>query len=266
MVRKADVTGINLNDYDRVFCFGCSWTNYRWPSWADLCRYSTDKPVYNWGIPGIGNVGIYHRMVEASFRYGFTDRDLIMVQWSTWNREDRYFDKWEAHGCVFDAPIYNEPWALKYWSWNNDIIKNATAIISAQKFFNIGFQFTFHGFPIASDHRYDDPYYNPRIFEFYKKQLPVVPNFPREFNEDFENTCHDGHADIRAHLIFFSQYLKPIGFNLTDKYAELENLNSTISKRLNRSQTDIEQWKIIEAEVDKFDKKIYETYKNWIGF
>ena len=144
-------------NFERVFCFGCSWTHYKWPTWADLCRYGTDKPVYNWGLRGIGNVGILHRMLEADLKHQFTDKDLILVQWSTWTREDRYIDKWQAGGAVFNNNFYDKDFVKKYWSWNNDIIKNSTAIISANRMFNISYQYTFHPFPTEPDFGFNDP-------------------------------------------------------------------------------------------------------------
>ena len=55
--------------YDRIFTFGCSWTRYVWPTWADIIKYTDQKPeVHNWGKPGIGNVGILYRMIECDLK------------------------------------------------------------------------------------------------------------------------------------------------------------------------------------------------------
>lgn len=75
---------------DRIFTFGCSWTRHWWPTWSNVIRYSVNAPVFNWGLGRIGNVGIFHRLVECDLKNKFTDRDLILVQWSLWTREDRF--------------------------------------------------------------------------------------------------------------------------------------------------------------------------------
>jgi hypothetical protein len=244
-------------EYDRIFCFGCSWTNYRWPTWADIARYGSDVPVYNWGLRGIGNVGILHRMVEADLKHKFTDKDLIMVQWSTWTREDRFITEWTAGGSVFNHPLYGDDFVKKYWHWNNDVIKNATAIISANKMFNIGFQFTFYPFPKAPDFDKVSRDVNTDLLTLYQTHLPTILTFPEDLNTDFGKSCKDGHADIGAHLQFFNTHIKyQFGFDLKGKELGLMVLHDVLSNKLSRFQSHEQQWKIIKDEVVKFDKTI----------
>ena len=105
-------------DYKRVFCFGCSCTYYEWPTWADILRKDLDIPVQNWGIGGLGNVGIFCRMVQCNVINKFTDEDLIIVVWSSWTREDRYIDgKWHNMGNVHvqeKDSIYDNNFIKKY--------------------------------------------------------------------------------------------------------------------------------------------------------
>lgn len=243
-------------DFERVFCFGCSWTHYKWPTWADLCRYGTDKPVYNWGLRGIGNVGILHRMLEADLKHQFTDKDLILVQWTTWTREDRYINKWQAGGAVFNNDLYDKEFIKKYWSWNNDIIKNSTAIISANRMFNIAYQYTFHPFPTEPDFGFNDPLTKKEILALYRNSLPSIPIFPQSLNTDFEGNCLDGHADINAHLKFFDQNIKPLGFDLKENYLRLAVLHDSIAQQLDKKQSHNYQWAVIKELVSKFDKTI----------
>lgn len=243
-------------EFERVFCFGCSWTHYKWPTWADICKYGTDRPVYNWGLRGIGNVGILHRMIEADLQHKFTEKDLILVQWSTWTREDRFINKWEAGGSVFNNNFYDKTFVKKYWSWNNDIIKNATAIISANKIFKISYQFTFHPFPLEPDFGVVDDRTNSKILSLYRKNLPKIPIFPQDLNTDFNNTCIDGHADIGAHLAFFEQNIETLGFDISKKRMSLLVLHDVIAHQLNKQQTFDQQDKIIKSNVQQFDKTI----------
>jgi hypothetical protein len=194
---------------NRIFTFGCSWTKHWWPTWADIIRYSVDIPVYNWGLGGIGNVGIFHRMVECDLKYKFTDKDLILVQWSSWTREDRYIDKWAAHGNIFNNHLYDETFIEKYWTWENDIIKNSTAIISANKIFDIKLQSTMIsiGEHEATHKLLKDKKSN--ISEFYFDKIPKnIINFPNEKNSRFYGRSVDSHPDPLNHLYFYKNILR----------------------------------------------------------
>lgn len=195
--------------YKRIFTFGCSSTQHYWPTWADIIRYSVDIPVENWAISGIGNVGIFHRMLECDLKHSFNKEDLIIVQWSSWTREDRYFDKWRVAGTIFNNPFYDKRFIDKHWSWNNDIIKNCTAIISANKMFNIAYQISTVPFENATDNNsrlvVDK---SEEIYQLYEKVLPIVDLFPQQDNKRFNNQCSDDHADIETHLNFYENVLR----------------------------------------------------------
>lgn len=96
---------IDFSRVKRIFAFGCSFTSYIWPTWADLIALQhPDKLYYNLGIAGLGNLGISCRIVEASKRYQFTDDDLIMVMWTTFSREDRWLNgNWYVQGNVYNS-------------------------------------------------------------------------------------------------------------------------------------------------------------------
>ena len=252
-------------DYDRIFCFGCSWTHYKWPSWADMIRYATDKPVYNWGYRGIGNVGIMHRIMECDLANKFTERDKIIVQWSTWTREDRYLNnEWTAGGSVFFSKYYDKSFVKKYWSWNNDLIKNSTAILMANKAHNIDYQFTFYPVPDDPDFGYPADR-DLNIHKLYKPQLPRIDIFPHKPSKnDFNGNGVDGHADIKAHLEFFNSKLKgKWGLDLGRKELELAVLHEAVSANLHKTQNLQVQDKIMAPIIEKFDPTIN---KKTLGF
>ena len=76
----------------RLYTFGCSFTNYKWPTWADILSKEFEY-FENWGRPGAGNSYITNAVVEASIKNKFTKDDTIMIMWSSMTREDRYLDK-----------------------------------------------------------------------------------------------------------------------------------------------------------------------------
>lgn len=253
-------------NYDRIFIFGCSFTKYKWPTWADIIGYCKNvPPIQNWGKEGIGNVAIMHKMLECDLKNKFTDRDLILVQWSTWTREDRFTTEWGDGGSVFNNPRFDKHFINKHWHWNNDIVKNSTAIISANRMFNIGFQYTFYDYQSSPDFGYEAKDHLTEFENLYRSNLPKIGKFPFHVNTNFEHRCHDGHGDIKAHLHLFNTELKPrFGFELGDMEPKLISLNDRIVQHLDPKQNPGEQYDIIRRLVKDFDSNINE--KVTLGF
>lgn len=104
----------------RLFTFGCSYTSYSWPTWADLISINFDSSK-NWGLSGIGNRAIAERVAEANIRYGFTEEDTVIVQWSSHLRHDFFhmhslperISHWKTSGSVFNyinEKLYGKKW------------------------------------------------------------------------------------------------------------------------------------------------------------
>jgi len=239
----------------RIFTFGCSWTRHWWPTWADIIRYSVDVPVYNWGYGGIGNVGIFHRMLECDLKNNFTQDDLILVNWTSWTRNDNFIDSWCGDGNVFTTKKFD----IKKWSWENDVIKNATAIISANRLFNIHFQSNM--IPTGS-YESDPPdlkSFNKKLVKFYLKNMPKdIVNFPNDKNTQFYNKCVDTHPDVINHLYFYDNYIKPSHeiFGNCKKTKDLHDLQEKISNSVNNKMSDTVTQKIIMNISYNFDKEI----------
>jgi hypothetical protein len=129
----------------RIFTFGCSLTAYEWPTWADaLCLhyYLEDGcKTYNYGSTGMGNEHVVQALAAADLKHTFTDDDIICVLWSSWTREDRVWqDKaWGHYGNILNCPL-TVSFGKDYFSLENYIMKNITAIHSANKAYNINFQ------------------------------------------------------------------------------------------------------------------------------
>ena len=61
----------------RIFTFGCSFTCYSWPTWADIILY--DNKGYNFGRPGAGYDYILYSILEADRKLKFRPDDIIIV-------------------------------------------------------------------------------------------------------------------------------------------------------------------------------------------
>lgn len=102
--------------YKRVFAFGCSFTNYIYPTWADIVMHQTPTAeLYNFGVSGMGNLAIASRVAEANTRFKFNEHDLILIMYTTMFREDRWIENhWRSHGNVFNQPFYDKNFVKNY--------------------------------------------------------------------------------------------------------------------------------------------------------
>ena len=91
----------------RLFTFGCSFTNYRWSTWADCLAPEFDE-FQNWGQSGAGNHYIFNSVMECDQLNKFTDDDTVVVCWTGTHRDDWYVNnKWQTLGNIHNCPIYN---------------------------------------------------------------------------------------------------------------------------------------------------------------
>lgn len=125
---------MNPSNHRRFFAFGCSFTNYYWPTWATIIGRDVSE-YYNYGQMAAGNTFIFHQLVEAHVRHKFGPGDLVMVMWSIPLREDRYVDRWHllkslptAHGSrgLADPEYYR-----RYCSEYGSLLRDLTTITSS---------------------------------------------------------------------------------------------------------------------------------------
>ena len=207
--------------YKRIFTFGCSFTRFSWPIWADILAWDLNIPIQNWGLSGMGNVGIFHRIIECDLRNKFDKDDLIMVLWTHWNREDRYIKHWQTHGNIFHEKFYDNDFIKKYWSLENDIIKNATAIISANKMYNINFQSNITPLLKFESNARDLTTTENNVFQFYKQFIPSDTVFEYNNLEAFNQYQYDNHPTVIHHLDFLRNQIYP-SLNLEMNYQTVD--------------------------------------------
>lgn len=92
----------------RLFTFGCSFTQYYWPTWADILAQDY-KESYNWGKIGTGNKFIYQSIIECHQRNCITADDTVAIMYTSTNREDRYISgEWLDYGNVYNGLYTDE--------------------------------------------------------------------------------------------------------------------------------------------------------------
>lgn len=88
----------------RLFTFGCSFTHWSWPTWADILGREF-KEYENWGQRGAGNVFIFHSLIECHKKRALGKGDKVVIMWSSYFREDRYHDGfWDTSGETDKLP------------------------------------------------------------------------------------------------------------------------------------------------------------------
>jgi hypothetical protein len=193
--------------YKRCFTFGCSFTRYAWPTWADILHHTNDIPVMNWALPGIGNQGIVNLMLECDLKHKFTDEDLILVMWTSWTREDRFLNnRWKNVGSVFGGHFYDKKFINQYWDWDNDVIRNAGSIILANRSFKISDQYSIMPY---GDKEFQQMIGPSEKFDFYIPYLPDIPDMDSMPNSRFDKSTKDDHPDVKCHIEFYNQYIAP---------------------------------------------------------
>ena len=119
----------------RFFSFGCSFTQYGWPTWADILGRQFDY-YQNWGQSGAGNLFISAAVSECNVKQNLTEGDTVAIMWTNVCREDRYHDHgWTTIGNVFSSgDTFDKKWIKKFADIRGYFIRDL-AMISLVKGF-----------------------------------------------------------------------------------------------------------------------------------
>lgn len=138
----------------RLFAFGCSFTMYAWPTYADFLGYEFDL-YENWGFPGLGNRAIAQRIAECHAKNHINKNDTVIVQWTTHTRHDwhtfrtvefkgkrgdaiRNTDEigWKTKGSIFNymnrEVCFDDHWINTFWDEESYFMHGQNNIILAK--------------------------------------------------------------------------------------------------------------------------------------
>lgn len=134
----------------RLFTFGCSFTQYVWPTWADIL--GQEFQFYeNWGLAGAGNQFIFNSIIECNLRNKLQKNDTVIIMWTSITRIDRYIGhQWLHTGSLFSIET------KKYNNINDArgfLIRDLAAMSAVIAILDdIGCNYQFHSkVPIGSD-------------------------------------------------------------------------------------------------------------------
>ena len=210
-----------MENYKRFFAFGCSFTKYKWPTWADILGKSF-KERHNYGYEGVGNFYIFKTIMEAITAHKINGDDLVIVQWSGLTREDRYIKgKWMCNGNIFTSKIYDKNFLENYTDVEHFIFRDITLIAAAYELLEktkCKFIFT----SMSPIFEYENKENNTIQFQknssinikkfinLYKKYINFfLPSFKEViFNNEWPSRT-DSHPTTSEHLLFVRKILIP---------------------------------------------------------
>lgn len=205
---------------NRLFTFGCSNTHYNWPTWADFIGYSAQcsgAEFHNLGQAGTGNSQHLNSAIRAvtELDMGNQPGDVICVMYSSWCREDRYFTGYQTSvtgsgrtGIYCQGNTHAGDWlpaefVPRYWSLEQDVIRNITAITAFDRLFSpvISVQ---TGMPFEGPVDPDTPDELLKTLMLHGDRLPGIHYLkpPQPGGSDLSQIIarHDGHPAPAEHL------------------------------------------------------------------
>ena len=265
----------DFSKFKRLFVFGCSYTDYKWPTWAYVLKSEIDNcEFYNFGLTGAGNHFISIRVAEANSRYKFNENDLVCIMWTSFTREDRWIEgKWLNPGNIYNQSDYSFSWVKRFADPNFYLIRDYALIELTKGYLKnlpcTSIMMTSWPITLLENNTIRDSF-SPKIVdktkEVYEDTFSGFPLDLRSWQEEQYNmNKHDplfhlyGHVythngkiikDGHPNTHVYREYLKFVGLPLTDK-----------SKFY--TDTSIEKLKKCEDDED-FLKYFPEEYSNMI--
>lgn len=166
----------------RFFSFGCSFTQYAWPTWADILGREYEY-FENWGAQGAGNHFIFYSLIECIARNQIGPNDAVGIMWTSTHREDRFLNgQWNYSGSIYSSNLPKE--YLDDWTDSNHyLLTSVELVFAAQQILDsLGCRYWFFAMvPIddATEPTTNRPYkfipgIKSEILRLYKPSLDVI--------------------------------------------------------------------------------------------
>ena len=231
----------------RLFTFGCSFTNYKWQTWADIIGTQFEE-FQNWGKPGAGNFFISSGLYECHSMNKITKDDVVLIMFSSIDRFD-YINQnsdFETNGSIYGEShsLYGD-FVFNKWSEEFGLYNSWFSITSAKQLLDsIGCEYqlmkSFNFNQIDGARKYEKPN-NPNskvdiCLEIINKMI-IGENFV-EFHtkknqhyyfDDLPNKI-DGHPPTSTYLEWVKQNMKKYYVKEMDLICE--NWENSIPKKI----------------------------------
>jgi len=101
-----------------LFTFGCSYTHFVWPTWSSCLSPYFDR-IDNYARSGAGNLFIFTCFSNAIADDRIKKGDTVIIQWSSFVREDRIMQNEETYslgGYAFNNGFYSKKLLSRYFN------------------------------------------------------------------------------------------------------------------------------------------------------
>lgn len=225
------MTNIDFTKYKRVFAFGCSYTSYAYPTWADiLFTECVNAELHNFGRAGAGNTQIGSNVVQIDLRFNFCETDLVMIMYTSPMREDRYINgNWIALGNVFNQNYYDKNFVKNYCDPIGLLIKDYSNIALIKRYVN---SLNCDSLQLLGDDYNSDigslgtsaeelqlvehiqNVFKPIVETFTNPRLQKEGGFNgfHKYDNQFKKFIKDGHPNPKEYL----EFLQGLNLNLTE--------------------------------------------------
>lgn len=203
-----------MSSTSRLFTFGCSFTRYIWPTWADILGANFSY-YENWGQPSAGNTYIYHSVVECIATKKLNSDDTVIIMWTAADREDKYLDgKWINYGPLQHnhTKKLSKQYIKDYYDLNGFLLRDLGLIIGIKNILEnqkIPYEFLWMS-PMDNDCNS-----NSYLLEIFKEQLGKI--YPSMFELIYNNswykpsTFSEPVSDKEKNQLLKEMYLSNLG-------------------------------------------------------
>ena len=209
----------------RLFTFGCSFTKYIWPTWADILGREYDE-FYNYGMSGGGNLFIFDSLVEAIARHNINKHDTVAIMWTNVTRDDRYSENhngWLKYGNIHTAEGYlTEDFIEKFITVRGCYVRDMPLLFAAYKLLtNTGCKFYFTSMvDIDSPEQYSLKKATniTDVFSVYNEAIKIVKPSIHKTIFNYKWNSRFKKQDPHPHPIDYLEYIEKIlpEFNISD--------------------------------------------------
>lgn len=222
-----DMSG-SQNVYDNLYVFGCSFTLYKWPTWADyLYAGGISKGYKNWGLPGGSNDFIFHSVTECIATEHITSKDIVMIMWSQPHRIADYTHEtgWDMPG---NAHLYQDKERMiKYWNEHQSTLENLSYFYGTNNILkSIGCDFLFTSIERIRLHTDYVKQFDNITKTFYTSVGDVLGYTPRDKNEtDWRETLPgDRHPSPKEHATYAKKLWEDLALPIQLNEEEIDKL------------------------------------------
>lgn len=133
---------MQLNNKKRIFTFGCSFTEYFWPTWADMILHNNDG--VNYGRLGGGYEQIMSNLVQCDLDYKLNSNDIVIIVFPNFLRWDLpFYPNMVCVGNMIMSHWYK--YINKFWTIDGVVYKNINLMYMIDTFLkskNVTFKYS----------------------------------------------------------------------------------------------------------------------------